>query len=111
MAKILHKRVIAARDHSLQIGSIDELSLRIPTLRFEPDLTDVVVAGRARKSEVVGHQSLELTLVLFHPRLIPLTDDFFGCRSRPRLGARPPRPQEPRRSSQCASSRFERLPP
>jgi hypothetical protein len=31
----------------------------------------VVVAGRAGEGKVVGHQGLELTLVLFHPRLIP----------------------------------------
>src|SRR5271155_4187378 len=107
MAKILHKRLVATSVHPLQIKSIDKVNLCIPALRFESALTDVVVAGRAREGKVVGHQGLKLTLVLFPPCLIPPRENFFVCRALLGPCARPCRSQEPRRSSQCASSRFE----
>src|SRR5216683_7575018 len=38
---------------------------------------DVVVAGRARKGEVVGEQHIERAQILLFPRRVPLTDDLF----------------------------------
>jgi hypothetical protein len=54
VAKILHKSILRASRDSLQVEMSNEINLRIPALRFESALADVVVAGRARKREVVG---------------------------------------------------------
>src|SRR5258707_14187818 len=42
---------------------------------FESALADVVVAGCARKGEVVGEQHIERAQILLFPRRVPLTDD------------------------------------
>jgi hypothetical protein len=58
----------------------------------------VVVAGRAREGKVVGHQCAKWApvLLLHFPHLVPLPDDFFGCRvSIPLLRLRSPSPRMP----------------
>jgi hypothetical protein len=59
VAKILHKSIVRASGDPLQVKLSNEISLRVPTLRFERALADVVVAGRARKGEVVRKQGIE----------------------------------------------------
>ena len=53
----------------------DEIDLCVPASRFESALADVVVAGRARKGEVVGEQDIERAQILLFPSRVPLTDD------------------------------------
>jgi len=43
----------------------NEINLCVPALRFESALADVVVAGRARKGEVVGEQHIERVQIFF----------------------------------------------
>src|SRR5258707_14389448 len=75
VAKILHKSILRARGDSLEVKVSNEINLRVPTLRFESALADVVVAGRARKGEVVGEQHIERAQILLFPRRVPLADD------------------------------------
>jgi hypothetical protein len=46
--------MVAASDELLQIKPTDKIDLCLPASCFEDALTDVVVAGRARKGEIVG---------------------------------------------------------
>src|SRR5580704_16163366 len=55
-ANIFYKRLVAVSEHALQVKSLDKSTLCVPALRLESALTNVVVRGRARKSEVVGQQ-------------------------------------------------------
>ena len=75
VAKILHKSILPASGDSLEVKVTNEINLCVPALRFESALADVVVAGRARKGEVVGEQDIERGQLFLFPRLIPLTDD------------------------------------
>ena len=59
VAKIFHKSIVRASGDPLQVKMFNEISLCVPALRFECALADVVVAGRARKCEVVGEQHIE----------------------------------------------------
>ena len=56
VAKILHKSIVRSSGDPLQVKMFNEINLCVPALRFESALADVVVAGRARKGEVVGEQ-------------------------------------------------------
>jgi hypothetical protein len=53
-AKILYKRLVAVSDDPLQFKPFDKIDLCLPASRFENALTDMVVASRARKGEIVG---------------------------------------------------------
>jgi len=78
MAKILHKSICLASSDSLDVKVSNEINLCVPALRFESALADVVVAGRARKGEVVGEQHIERAQILLFPRRVPLTDDLLA---------------------------------
>jgi hypothetical protein len=75
VAKILHKSIVRASGDSLQVKMFNEINLCVPALRFESAFADVVVAGRARKGEVVGEEHIERAQILLFPRRVPLTDD------------------------------------
>jgi hypothetical protein len=75
VAKILHKSIVRASADPLELEMSNETNLCVPALRLESTLADVVVAGRARKGEVIGEQGIERAQVLLFPRPIPLTDD------------------------------------
>jgi hypothetical protein len=75
VAKILHKSILRASGDPLEVKISYEINLRVPALRFESTLADVVVTSRARKGEVVGEQGIERAQVLVFPRPVPLTDD------------------------------------
>src|ERR1700689_3576335 len=75
VAKILHKSILRASGDPLEVKFSYVFNLRVPASRFESTLADVVVAGRARKSKVVGEQRVERAQVLLFPRPVPLTDD------------------------------------
>jgi hypothetical protein len=53
----------------------DEIDLRFPALLFESALADVVVAGGARKGEVVGEQAIHGAPVFLLPGGVPLPDN------------------------------------
>ena len=75
VAEILHKSIVRASGDALQVKMCNEINLCVPTLRLESALADMVVAGRARKGEVVGEQTVECAQVLLFPRRVPVTDD------------------------------------
>ncbi len=75
VAKILHKSIVRARDHSLDLEASDEINLCVPASGFESALADVVVAGGAGEGEVVGKQEIEGGQVLIFPSRVPLTDE------------------------------------
>jgi hypothetical protein len=75
VAKILYKSIVRTSGDPLQVKMFDETTLCIPALRFKSTLAEVVVAGSARKSEVVGEHAIERAQVLLFPRRVPLTDD------------------------------------
>ncbi len=53
-ADVFHKRLIILSEEPLDLEVIDEVNLRFPTALLEGALADVIVIGRARKSEVLG---------------------------------------------------------
>ena len=75
VAKIFHKNIVRASGDPLQVKMFNEINLCVPALRFEGALADVVVAGRARKGEIVGEQVIEHAQILLFPRRVPLPDD------------------------------------
>src|SRR5258706_2934565 len=75
VAKILHKSILRASGDSLEVKVSNEINLCVPALRFESAFADVVVAGCARKGEVVGEQHIERVQILLFPHRVPLTDD------------------------------------
>jgi hypothetical protein len=54
VAKVLHKSIVRPSGELLQVKMSNEIDLSFPASRFESALVDVVVAGRACKSEVIG---------------------------------------------------------
>src|SRR5579863_1165093 len=58
VAKILHKSIVRASGDSLQVKMVDEIDLGFPASRLESALADVVVAGCAAKSKVIGEQAI-----------------------------------------------------
>jgi hypothetical protein len=55
----------------------NEINLRSPASRFESALADVVVAGRARKGEVIGEQPIHWAPVFLLPSCVPLPGNLF----------------------------------
>jgi hypothetical protein len=75
VAKIFDKSILRASGDSLEVKVFNEINLCVPALRFEGALADVVVAGRARKGEVVGEQHIERAQILPFPRRVPSADE------------------------------------
>src|SRR4029077_11320476 len=78
VAKIFHKSVVRPGSDPLQVEIFDEIDLCVPALRFESALADVVVAGRARKGEVIGEHVIECGEILVFPHRVPLTDELLA---------------------------------
>src|SRR6266481_4698205 len=74
VAKILHKSILRASGDSLQVKMSYEIDLCFPASRFESALADVVVAGRARKREVIGEQAIHWAPGFLLPGCVPLPD-------------------------------------
>jgi hypothetical protein len=110
VAKVLHKSVIRASADPLQVKIFNEIDLCIPALRFESSLADVVVAGGARKGEVVGEQSIECTQVLIFPRRVPIPNEFLVRGVLPSRWAGTYSSRQARRTNQRTGSRCEQIP-
>src|SRR5580658_7329763 len=74
-ANVHHERLVAAPKYPLQVKPLDKAMLRLPALRFESALTDVVVTGCARKCKVVRQQPVDRAPVLFLPCRVPPADN------------------------------------
>src|SRR5450755_2295752 len=55
----------------------NEINLCFPASRFESALDDVVIAGRARKGEVIGEQPIHWAPVFLLPSCVPLPGNLF----------------------------------
>src|SRR5579871_5289667 len=74
-AEVLHERLVAVREHLLQLEPLDEPLLRRPALRLERALADVIVPRRAREREIVRQQGVERGPVRLLPRRVPAPED------------------------------------
>src|SRR5215472_13395035 len=77
---------------------------------FESALADVVVAGCARKGEVISEQAIHWAPVFLLPRLVPLPNDLFVGHTRPSQYRRACYPLETYPSSERAGPRYKQIP-
>src|SRR5580658_8794039 len=110
MTEVHHKCLVAAAEYPLQVKTLDKILLRLPALRFESALTDVVVTGCARKCEVVRQQDVDRLPVLSLPCRIPFADSLVAFRAESGLRVRTGDLRDDRRCSQCARARLENRP-
>src|SRR3984957_9431132 len=70
-ANVLHEHLVSAAEHRLQVEPVDQRDLRVPTLRLERALADVIVARGAREGELVRGGAVKEPPLLPPPRRIP----------------------------------------
>src|ERR1700722_5671048 len=76
-----YKRLVAASKYPQQVKALNKINLCLPALRLEGALADVVIAGRARKCEVVRQQDVDRVPVLLLPCRIPFADSLVVLRA------------------------------